>query len=182
MSKNCCKTTNTKSSNILGVDYFLLSIILATLTILGVVIFLGTKLGSTPDVSASANTKIEVEETRHNWGDIDYDIGVISKTFTIKNTGNDTLKLYDIKTSCMCTTAQLKTDDSTSKKFGMHEKVPEVFEVPAGETVEVFVEFQPAFHGPSGLGPITRLITMNTNDESNPTVTFYLSGNVVQSQ
>jgi len=74
----------------------------------------------------------------------------------------------------------LKTSSQTSPKFKMHEKSSYVFEVNPGETAELIVEFDPAFHGPSGVGPITRTITMNTNDTKNSTLTFNLTGNVVK--
>jgi len=62
----------------------------------------------------------------------------------------------------------------------MHEKSSSVFEVKPGETAELLVEFDPAFHGPSGVGPITRTITMNTNDVKNPVLSFNLTANVVK--
>ena len=80
----------------------------------------------------------------------------------------------------MCTTAQLRTSGETSKKFGMHEKTANVFEVQPGETAEVVVEFDPLFHGPSGVGPINRTVTMNTNDSSQPQLSFQLAANVVK--
>ena len=90
------------------------------------------------------------------------------------------LKLYNVKTSCMCNTAQLKTPDVTSKKFKMHEASTDVIEVKPGEAAELIVEFDPAFHGPSGVGPINRTITMDTNDVNNPTLSFNLTANVVK--
>jgi len=80
----------------------------------------------------------------------------------------------------MCTTAQLKTSEGTSKKFGMHESSTDVVKVKPGETAELIIEYDPAFHGPSGVGQITRIITMDTNDGKNSTLTFNLTGNVVK--
>jgi len=74
----------------------------------------------------------------------------------------------------------LKTSSQTSPKFKMHEKSSYVFEVNPGETAELIVEFDPAFHGPSGTGPINRTITMNTNDAKNPTLSFKLTAKVVK--
>jgi len=80
----------------------------------------------------------------------------------------------------MCTTAQLKTPEVISKKFVMHESSSDVIEVKPGETAELIVEFDPAFHGPSGVGLVTRTITMDTNDTKNSKLTFNLAGNVVK--
>ena len=62
----------------------------------------------------------------------------------------------------------------------MHEKTPDVFEVKPGKTAELIVEFDPLFHGPSGIGPINRTITMDTNDANNSTLSFNLTANVVK--
>jgi hypothetical protein len=80
----------------------------------------------------------------------------------------------------MCTTAQLKTASKSSIKFKMHEKSSSIFEVEPGETAELIVEFDPAFHGPSGVGQITRTINMSTNDVNNSTLNFNLVGNVIK--
>ena len=52
--------------------------------------------------------------------------------------------------------------------------------VKPGETADINVVFDPMFHGPQGTGPITRLVSFNTNDSSNRTVEFKLTGNVIR--
>lgn len=163
------------------IDPFIGGTIIVTILLLIGVVFVGSNAASTKeDVTASTQVELSVESNSHDWGTIDYDGGIVSKTFEIKNSGNTTLKLYDVKTSCMCTTAQLKTPESTSEKYGMHEKSGDVFSVQPGETAELLVEFDPAFHGPSGVGLVTRTVTMNTNDAKNSTLTFNLKGSVVK--
>ena len=44
----------------------------------------------------------------------------------------------------------------------------------------VNVVFDPMFHGPQGTGPITRIVSFDTNDSGNRTVEFRLTGNVVR--
>jgi len=163
-----------------GPDKFLLGIVVVTVLILALAVFFGTKMGETTQVTADSQVTMSVDSNRYDWGTIDLGGGMVSKSFAIENKGASPLKLYEVKTSCMCTTAQLKTSSQTSPKFKMHEKSSYVFEVNPGETAELIVEFDPAFHGPSGVGPITRTITMNTNDTKNSTLTFNLTGNVVK--
>lgn len=179
MQHDCCKTDSKKPSK-KGIDSFLIGIIVVTVLILGGAVYFGTKMGATTQVTADTQVETQIGETKYDWGTIDINGGIVSKSFTIENSGTTPLKLYDVKTSCMCTTAQLKTASNSSKKFGMHEKNSSVFEVAPGESAEVLVEFDPLFHGPSGVGPISRTVTMNTNDASRPTLSFQLSANVVK--
>lgn len=182
MQHDCCKTDTTKikKKNKKGIDSFLIGIILITVLILGVTVYIGSQIGNTTQVSADNQVETQIDESRYDWGTIDINGGIVSKSFTIENNGSTPLKLYDVKTSCMCTTAQLKTPDASSKKFGMHEKSRNIFEVAPGEKAELLVEFDPAYHGPSGVGPISRTVTMNTNDASRPTLSFQLSANVIK--
>lgn len=179
MQHDCCKIDSKKPSK-KGIDSFLIGIIVVTVLILGGAVYFGTKMGATTQVTADTQVETQIGETKYDWGTIDINGGIVSKSFTIENSGTTPLKLYDVKTSCMCTTAQLKTASNSSKKFGMHEKNSSVFEVAPGESAEVLVEFDPLFHGPSGVGPISRTVTMNTNDASRPTLSFQLSANVVK--
>jgi len=180
MNHDCCSPNNKKQNTKKGPDSFLVGIIVVTVLILGGAVYFGSKIGVTTEVMTDTQVSMEVAENRFDWGAIDINGGIVSKSFAIENKGSTTLKLYDIRTSCMCTTAQLKTAEQSSKKFGMHEKNSSVFEVNPGETAELLVEFDPAFHGPSGVGMISRTITMNTNDTKNPTLEFSLTANVVK--
>ena len=162
------------------IDPFVAWIGIITLVILGGAIYFGSQMGATPKVVTKQNIQLAVDSKSHDWGIIDYDNGIVSQNFAIKNTSQTVLELYDVITSCMCTTAQLITPSQTSRKFGMHEKSGSVFTVQPGETAQLKVEFDPAFHGPSGLGPVTRTVTMNTNDTANPQLTFALTGQVVK--
>lgn len=180
MNHDCCNPKDKKHNPKKGPDSFLIGIIVVTALILGGVVFFGARMGATTQVTADEQVSMAVAENRYDWGTIDINGGTVSKSFAVENKGSTPLKLYDVKTSCMCTTAQLKTAGQTSKKFGMHEKNSSVFEVNPGETAELIVEFDPAFHGPSGVGPISRTVTMNTNSEDNPTLSFQLAANVVK--
>lgn len=178
--KSCCNPKNSTSRNKWRIDPLIGGIIAATVLLLVGIVFIGSNVGNTAQVSADDRVELSVESNTHDWGEIDIDSGIVSKRFVIENTSDATLKLYDVKTSCMCTTAQLITEQQSSKKFGMHEKAANVFEVGPGETTELLVEFDPAFHGPSGVGDIRRSITINTNDPNNPQLSFELSALVVK--
>lgn len=157
------------------------------LIILGLITFgilaLGVWLLSRPvgvEVPKSDLAKASVTETNHDWGEIKLNGGKVEKIFMVKNSGTGPLKLSDISTSCMCTTAQVIIDGKGSPLFGMHQKSSWVGEVQAGKEAELKIVFDPAFHGPSGIGAMTRQITVATNDKANPKLEFLLKGIVVK--
>lgn len=157
------------------------------LIILGLITFsilgLGVWLLSRPvgvEIPKSDQAKAEVAEANHDWGEIKIDGGKAEKVFVIKSIGEGPLKLSDVSTSCMCTTAQVIIDGKGSPLFGMHQKSSWAGEIPAGKEAELKIVFDPAFHGPSGVGAMTRQIEVATNDKNNPKLEFLLKGIVVK--
>lgn len=66
----------------------------------------------------------------------------------------------------MCTTAVLVIDDKRSGPYGMpgHGFIPKINEtMNVGEEATVEVIFDPAAHGPAGVGRIERKITIENN-------------------
>jgi hypothetical protein len=132
------------------------------------------------ELEVTKEVSLVTTETTHDWGNIPINDGKVSKSFEIKNEGQGTLKLNNISTSCMCTTAQVVIGDQKSPYFGMHSNSTWVGELPSGQVANLIVEFDPAFHGPNGVGQATRQILVETNDQENPKLTFNLSGNVIK--
>ena len=160
-------------------------IILSTITILilglGVWLMAKPTSGSRLQQSAVASGgKAEVPATSFDWGTIDYGAGDAVAEFIINNPGPGTLSLAEVGTSCMCTTAQIIINDQKSPYFGMHAKSSWVGQVPAGGQAKLKVVFDPAFHGPQGVGPFTRQIVMKTNDPEHPKLEFNLTGTVIK--
>ncbi|MDP2638474.1 MAG: DUF1573 domain-containing protein [Candidatus Levybacteria bacterium] len=140
-------------------------------------------LGATnsPQVAVSQNAKANVADSKNfDWGTIPMDKGNVEKTFTIKNTGTDTLKLYNIRTSCHCTKAYATIEGTNSPSFGMDNVSSWLGELGAGKEAKLTVVFDPAFHGPQGTGPINRFVSVETNDKTNSKLTFTLTGTVVK--
>ncbi len=159
----------------------IIGFIVLTILILGGGIFVLSSTSATPaKITASQNAKVEVPQKTFDWGNIPYSGGNATKTFTLKNVGTDVLKLSGIKTSCVCTKAQISVDGKTSPYFSMHSTSSWVGEVAPGKEAELLVIFDPAFHGPTGVGPIERLISVETNDSQNPSLEFSLKGVVVK--
>lgn len=99
-----------------------------------------------------------------NIGQVSYGGGIIKKEFEIKNTTEKTMKLIKIVTSCMCTKTRVKFGEKTTKFYAMEmngDKNPIInYDFPAGSTAKVEFDFDPAAHGPAGIGSIDRVITL----------------------
>lgn len=180
MAKKCCKGKKNKQDfQSRRFDPILVWIGVITLTLFVGVIYLGSKVSGIDAITLDERVELVTDSTRYDWGTADINGGMLTNTFTINNQGDNILKLYDIRTSCACTTAQLITDTRTSRKFGMHETGISVFEVNPGEQVQVLVEFDPLFHGPSGVGPVTRLVSMKTNAPNSPELLYELTADII---
>lgn len=141
-------------------------------------VYFSSNTGNTSQVKSDLQAKAVVAETSFDWGEVGIDDGNVEKTFEIKNEGTSPLVLTNVVTSCMCTTAQLILDDRVSPVFGMHTKSAYKLEVPPEATAKLKVIFDPAFHGPDGIGPITRQVKVETNDSENAEFNFMLTATV----
>lgn len=145
-------------------------IIAGTILLIGGLAFLMTKAsgggvskGKDSYINNAEATNLEVSPLgRVNLGEVPYGGGIISKSFDIKNTSASTIKLRKITTSCMCTVAKVKLGNKETKFYGMEmngDLNPLLdFDLPARETAQVIFEFDPAAHGPQGIGAVDRVI------------------------
>ena len=108
------------------------------------------------------------ERANYDFGTISMKAGNVSTTYRIKNEGAAPLALDKIYTSCMCTTATLITANGRKQgPFGMpgHGPLkPATGQLAPGEMALLEVVFDPAAHGPSGVGRIERVVTVETKD------------------
>lgn len=124
--------------------------------------------------------KIEITPVYYDVGTISMAAGPIKKVFEIKNVGKSDLKINEIRTSCMCTTAKLKVGDKESPEFGMHTSL--LFwsqKIAPGQTAYLEVTFDPAYHGPQGVGDIVRAVYISSSDSQNKKVEVRLLAKVI---
>jgi len=114
------------------------------------VVFMSVMTGQTK------KPKISFNETAHDFGKIDAGKGKVSYTFTYMNTGGDTLRLSNVRTSCGCTVSKWSKDP-----------------IPPGGTGKLVAIFNP--HGRSGAFHKTVTVTSNA---VNPTVVLKLYGQI----
>jgi len=127
---------------------------------------------SPADVATSLRTsdKLVPMEASYNFGNISMRRGNVSHDFVLTNTSSEALLIKEVSTSCMCTEAWLRGEDGEVGPFGMSGHGPARkanFSVQPGEQFTVKVEFDPAAHGPAGVGTVGRnvYLKVDTNEQ-----------------
>ena len=122
---------------------------------------------NTPPSTTNVDGSLIVEgDSNYNFGSISMGAGKVKNVFKIKNTSDEPVVINKIYTSCMCTVATLITGDNQFGPFGMpgHEAVPKISQtVNPDEEVSVEVVFDPAAHGPAGVGKIQRMVIIENS-------------------
>ena len=117
------------------------------------------------DVKSLSKGVLAAEETSFDFGTVSMAKGKVSHMFKLKNNSGDSAMVSKVYTSCMCTNATLIHGDKKMGPFGMpgHGFVPKVNDVVnSGEEADVEVVFDPAAHGPAGVGRIDRVVFVET--------------------
>ena len=116
--------------------------------------------------AANSAGRLTASETKFSFGPISMARGKVTHRYPIRNTGTEQILIRKLYTSCMCTTAALVKNGKAGEAFGMpgHTPIPTINE-PINPQEEAFVEvvFDPAAHGPAGVGPIERVVTVENN-------------------
>ena len=143
------------------------------------VILLANRTGSSRSES-NPNTLIDsvngagalvAAEPFYDLGTISMSAGKVSRMFKITNTGTGQVFVKKIYTSCMCTTATLTTKEGKAGPFGMpgHEAIPTISQTVApNEEASIEAIFDPAAHGPAGVGRVRRSIYIEIDSQKEP--------------
>lgn len=149
------------------IDKGLLTIVGVTITLfVALIIIASPNNSSAPQLLGASQTSnqtnpLTAKESFFDFGTVSMGKGKVNHTFKITNPTQGGIKIGKIYTSCMCTTATLVSNGKRFGPFGMpgHAGLAPVNEtLPAGAEAEIEVVFDPAAHGPSGVGPIGREI------------------------
>jgi len=93
--------------------------------------------------------------------------------YTVTNTGEAPLEISNVRTSCMCTLAEIIIDDTKSPEFNMdmHNSIATKRwkgTIAPGQSAIVRVIYKP--HLMPVQGSVARNVKFNTNDPNNPVV------------
>jgi len=139
----------------------------------------GDNNGNDDVLASSASALVATTEDEFDFGAISMKDGDVTHDFEIKNDGNEPIKIQKVFTSCACTTAFI-TDSSGKRygKFGMpgHKGIlPKTdITVASGESITLRAVYNPAKHGPAGVGLAKRSIYVESNSSKTPQVEFQL--------
>lgn len=151
--------------------------------IIGGGILLSGSSENRPTIQKTKEAKLVADHTQKTAGNIDYNKGVYLHIFPIQNKGTKDLQITDMATSCACTKTYLKKADVVGPMFtmkGMSAPSSWVGVVKPGEKAEVIAAFDAKYHGPSGVGAISRTVSFETNDIDKPYVELSFDGVVVK--
>ncbi|MEK7651823.1 MAG: DUF1573 domain-containing protein [Patescibacteria group bacterium] len=126
------------------------------------------------DISHSEQTsKLKSDLYAYDFGTISMKNGKVTKSFKISNTENTPVMVKKVYTSCMCTDALLRIGSQSFGPYGMlsHGFAPEVNQaIQPNQEATIDVTFDPNAHGPSGIGVIERVVSVEQADGSKLTL------------
>ena len=117
-------------------------------------------------VDGESGGTLTFQESKYDFGTVSMAKGKVNKDFLLENKSDKNVQIGEVFTSCMCTEAELNVDGKFAGPFGMQGhglSRSANLTVKPGETVTVKAIFDPAAHGPSGVGPVERQIMISTN-------------------
>jgi len=144
------------------IKFLIGAFLISILVIVGVAFLLTKSSQSQAETPTGDISDLTISPVSYELGDVAIDGGIVSKDYEVVNSTSGKLILKKIATSCMCTTASVQIGDKTTKFFGMEghgdANPPVNLEIPAGQKAKVTVKFDPAAHGPQGVGPFDRIV------------------------
>lgn len=168
MPKHHVEFNNTKANLIIfGVALFLIGIV--------VVLVLSSSNSSNANNIQSKASVLVASETDWDFGRISMAKGIVQKIYVVKNDTTEPIIVNKVYTSCMCTRATLVVGERRAGPFGMpgHASIPTINEaIQPGEEASVEVVFDPAAHGPAGVGSIARTVYVESEDGGKLSLNF----------
>jgi hypothetical protein len=129
------------------------------------VLFFVARVGDKNDARKAAAINqpslLAAEELSFDFGTISMERGDVQHEFALKNPSAEPITITKLYTSCMCTKAVLIAGDRELGPFGMpgHGFLPSInAKIAPGEAATVRAIFDPAAHGPAGVGAVDRVV------------------------
>lgn len=119
-----------------------------------------------PAPASGGAGRLTALRAKYNFGTISMAAGKVTHRYPISNAGDAPVTIRKVYTSCMCTTAAVVKNGKATDAYGMpgHTPIPTI-DLPLAPSDRAFIEvvFDPAAHGPAGVGPIERAITVENS-------------------
>ena len=155
-------------------------VIAASLIIGGGIIFWGYQNAQTLPEKQTNNFgsgELVITESSYDFGEVSMAKGLVNKEFVLSNTSSASVKVGPVETTCMCTTAYLRVGEGKEVgPFGMpgHGGLKNTanLTVAPGEKLIVRAVFDPAAHGPAGVGTVERAIMVDVGKQEPVVMSF----------
>lgn len=155
-------------------------ILAASLVVGGGIIFWGyqnTQTLTGEQTGNSGSGELAAAESSYDFGEVSMAKGLVSHEFVLSNTSSAPVKIGSVETTCMCTIAYLKVGEGKEAgPFGMPghggPRGTANLTVNPGEKLIVRAVFDPAAHGPAGVGAVERAIIMDVGNQEPIVVSF----------
>ena len=138
--------------------------------------------GATDNQPAATGALLSAPEESFDFGTISMSAGKVTRKYALKNSGSSPVNVTKLFTSCMCTQASIATQNDRKGPFGMQGhggSIPKInLEIKPGETAEVETVFDPAAHGPTGVGKVRRVVYVETDSSETPEIQLSFEANV----
>ena len=149
------------------------------LIIVGAVLFMGKD--TSPKRENLGSASMTIDKTFEDFGDMKADEEKTA-TFTITNTSDAILRIWNVSTSCDCTFATVGIGGMASCEFNMPAHMIAslknwIGEVPAKQTATLNVTYKPKIMPVTGV--VTRQTRFSTNDPKNAEVEVSVKANVL---
>lgn len=160
--------------------------LLVVILVLVFVVFLGWLVSVSPEGETGSieytQSSLSGSGQYFDFGTIMMQDGDVAHEFEITNSESDAVTITKVYTTCMCTNAYIIDDSGeTYGPFGMPGHGGSLIAnvaVDPGETIKVKAVFDPAAHGPSGVGLAQRSIYLETNSAPSPKMELSFSAMV----
>ncbi len=140
----------------------IITIAIIAVAILGFMAWGYSRMSGPTTTQLSEQSSLTASEVLYDFGTISMASGTVDHIFPVTNPTDKDITITNLQTSCMCTTAYfVNADGSKTGPFGMPgmggaTAANDV--IPAHGTQNIDVVFDPAAHGPAGIGDIDRTI------------------------
>lgn len=135
----------------------------------------GENGGANVATPLNTNSVLSVTESSYDFGSVSMAKGMVTHDFILANNSGEAVDIGEVWTSCMCTEAVLKVGDKEVGPFGMpgHGGVKSAnLSLQPGEQIAVQTQFDPAAHGPAGIGTIKRDVYLKVGENDKVALSF----------
>lgn len=142
-------------------------IVVITAAVLGLMVWGYGRMAGPTQAQLTQKSSLTASETLYDFGTISMANGKVDHSFQVTNLTDRDITIDNLQTSCMCTTAYLVNGGDREGPFGMPGmggSTAASHVIPAHATQAIDVVFDPAAHGPAGIGDIDRFIYATEQD------------------